>query len=215
MIATGLSVPVSLEACKRLSTRWARSACKGGVFMENLSSSYGVVSRWLKDDDPVYPCNRVKLEDKRRCYQMVTSRILPSVGDDWERTAEICTEVESAFVHVCFQSLGRDVSARNERDAVRILETCAVARPFAREGDCIAGATMDIVSNSGSGNRARALCELAQGDLRGFCYFGAGAVMALFAKTPAAREAACLALTKDHGLVSECLRGGRSTLPRA
>ena len=116
MIATGLSLPVSLEVCKRLSTRWDRDVCKGGVFMENLSSSYGFRSRWLRDKDPVYPCNWVAREDKFRCYQMVTSRILPAVGDDWDRAAEKCSQVEKDFVHVCFQSLGRDASSRSNRD---------------------------------------------------------------------------------------------------
>ena len=91
MIATGLNLPISLEVCSRLGRWWDRDACRGGVFMENLSSSYGFRSRWLRDDDPVYPCNWVAFEAKRRCYQMVTSRILPSVGDDWSRTAEICS----------------------------------------------------------------------------------------------------------------------------
>ena len=59
MIATGLSLPTSLDVCSRLGRWWDRDACRGGVFMENLSSSYGVRSRWLRDDDPVYPCNSV------------------------------------------------------------------------------------------------------------------------------------------------------------
>ncbi len=55
--------------------------------MENQSSSYGFTSTWLRDDDPLYPCDWVAREDKRRCYQMVTFRILPAVGDDWDETA--------------------------------------------------------------------------------------------------------------------------------
>jgi hypothetical protein len=215
MIATGLSVPISLGACRRLSTRWERDACKGGVFMENLSTSYGVVSRWLKADDAVYPCNWVQLADKWRCYQMVTSRILPLVGDDWERTAEICAGVESAFVQVCFRSLGRDASSRSWRDPARILETCAVARPYGGEAACIIGAAGDTASNSASGLAARPLCELAGERLRGPCYFGLGWVQGRLAKTPAAREDDCRALTKVPELVAECLSGGRSALPRA
>ncbi len=84
MIATGLDLAISLEVCSRLDRRWDRDACRGGVFMENISTSYGVRSLWLRDEDPLYPCNWVGLEAKRRCYQLVTSRILPTVGDDWE-----------------------------------------------------------------------------------------------------------------------------------
>src|SRR5262249_37312667 len=50
MIATGLSLPTSLAVCARLDRWWDRDACRGGVFMENLSSSYGFHSVYLKDD---------------------------------------------------------------------------------------------------------------------------------------------------------------------
>jgi hypothetical protein len=96
MITTGLSLPLSLQVCKRLATDWDRESCKGGVFMENLSPAFGVQSRWLRDDDPVYPCNVVAEEDKRACYEMVTTRILRVVGVEWEQTADICGGVETA-----------------------------------------------------------------------------------------------------------------------
>ncbi|HUG64978.1 MAG TPA: hypothetical protein VMK83_07155, partial [Gaiellaceae bacterium] len=57
MIATGLNLPISLEVCSRLDRWWDRDACRGGAFMENMSSSYGFTSIFLKDDDPLYPCN--------------------------------------------------------------------------------------------------------------------------------------------------------------
>ena len=141
--------------------------------MENLSSSYGVRSRWLRDDDPVYPCNWVATEAKRRCYQMVTSRILPSVGDDWTRTAEMCTSVESAFVHMCFKSFGRDASSRSNRDAADTIETCAIARPYGGEDDCIWAAAQDVVSNFTSGEqRAARSARRSRASLAEPCFEG-------------------------------------------
>jgi len=214
MIATGLNLAISLEVCSRLDRWWDRDACRGGVFMENISTSYGVRSLWLRDEDPVYPCNWVALEAKLRCYQMVTSRILPLVGDDWERTAEVCSKVERAFVSVCFQSFGRDASSRSERNAAATIETCAIARRYGGEGDCITAAARDVVSNFMSGERALALCRSVSNALASPCYEGIGAVMGRFRKTAAARVADCRALTTSEPLVEACLRGGRSTLPR-
>jgi hypothetical protein len=215
MITTGLSLPISLEVCSRLSRWWDRDACRSGVFMENLSSSYGVRSRWLRDDDPVYPCNWVAAQDKRRCYQMVTSRILPSVGDDWGRTAEMCAKVESAFVHICFRSFGRDASSRSGRDAAETIATCAIARPFGGEGDCISAAAQDVVSNFTTGERARPLCEAVPRPLADRCFEGLGLVMGRQRRTVEAREADCRALTSSDVLVEACMRGGRSGVPRA
>ena len=75
MIYTNLDLPYSLGICDQLATSWDRTACSGGVFMENLSTSYGVESKWLRDDDPMYPCTTVAEKHKLYCYLMVTSRI--------------------------------------------------------------------------------------------------------------------------------------------
>ena len=214
MIATGLSLPVSLEVCSRLVRWWDSDACRSGVFMENLSSSYGVRSLWLRDDDPLYPCTWVATEAKRRCYQMVTSRILPSVGDDWTRTAEICTTVENAFAYMCFRSFGRDASSRSGRDAAATIETCAISRPYGGERECIWAAAQDVVSNFTSGQSARPLCEAVPSSLTGPCFEGLGSAMGRLRKTVEARIADCRALTSSAVLVEACLRGGRNALPR-
>lgn len=215
MITTGVDLPLSLDVCKHLASWSDRDACKGGVFMENVAPSYGLRSRWLRDDDPVYPCNEVTRADKRRCYQVVTSRILPAVGDDWKRTAETCSEVETDFVPICFQSFGRDASSRSERDPAKTAELCTIAQPYGGEGDCIAAAARDVTANFTSGLRARALCETVDEDLRGRCYYGIGTVIGLLRTSRAEREADCRSIVTAPRFVEECLRGGQSTLPRA
>lgn len=214
MISTGLNLPLSLAVCRRLDRRWDRDACKGGVFMENLSPSFGVRSRWLRDDDPLYPCDAVAREDKQRCYLMVTSRVLPLVGDDWERAADTCARVEPDFIAACFRSYGRDASSRNSRNASETANTCAIAGPYGGEGWCIVGAAHDIAGNYASGPRALPLCDLVAANLRTDCFFGLGSVMGRLRKTSAARIADCRALVTQPRLVDACLRGGRSALPR-
>jgi hypothetical protein len=214
MIATGLNLPISLEVCSRLDRWWDRDACRGGVFMENISSSYGFTSIFLKDDDPVYPCNWVPYGERKRCYQIVTSRILPSVGDDWERTARVCAGVENDFVTWCFRSFGRDASSRSGRDAAKITEICAIARPFGGEGDCVEAAAYDITANYTSAERARTFCEVVSADVRERCYYGLGIVLGRFTMTTEARVADCEALVSEAELAAACIRGGRENLPR-
>ena len=213
MVATGLDLPRSLDVCRRLDIAWDRDACRGGVFMENIQSSYGFRSRWLRDDDPVYPCTAVARAAKFRCYQMVTSRILPAVGDDWARAAEACTRVEPDFVATCFLSLGRDASSRTSRDPHETARVCAVARSYSGEDECIQAAAMDVVSNYSSGEQATALCAVVAGDLRESCFFGLGATMGRFQTTWAARTADCRLVAAAPALVRSCLAGARSTLP--
>ena len=44
-------------------------------------------SKWLKEDDLLYPCTIVEKADKFYCYLLVTSYILPKVDGDWSETA--------------------------------------------------------------------------------------------------------------------------------
>ncbi len=55
MIYTGYDLPLALATCDKLATSWDQTSCTGGVFMENLQTSYGTTSQWLKDDNPLVP----------------------------------------------------------------------------------------------------------------------------------------------------------------
>ncbi|HET9436678.1 MAG TPA: hypothetical protein VFO64_00635 [Gaiellaceae bacterium] len=214
MIATGLNLPVSLEVCSRLDRWWDRDACRGGAFMENLQSSYGYTSTFLKDADPVYPCNWVPVGEKRRCYQIVTSRILGAVGDSWERTAEICSDVEPAFVSWCFRSFGRDVSSRTGRDSSEIAGLCAIARDYDHEAECVEAAAYDVTANFTSGERGAELCAALHSGVQEACFYGVGIVLGRFAMTSRERIADCRELSDRPALVDACVRGGRENLPR-
>jgi hypothetical protein len=215
MITTGLSLPRSLQVCKSLATDWDRESCKGGVFMENLSPAFGVQSRWLRDDDPVYPCNVVADEDKRECYETVTTRILRVVGVEWEQTADICGGVENGFIASCFRSFGRDISAQTHRNPSAIAGLCAVARPYGGEGECIAAGAIDMTANYTSGERASALCETAAANLRDGCYRAIGSIMGGFRSTEAEREGDCRSITSLPRYVAQCIRGTASIAPLA
>ena len=213
MIATGMHLARSLDLCRLTETRWERDACKGGVFMENISPSVGT-TQWLRDDDLLYPCNAVAVVDRARCYQMVTTRVLPAVGNDWEETAEICAGIEAAFVQMCFRSLGRDASNNTGRDVDRTVALCAVAREYDGEASCIRAAAQDFTANFTSGMKAKPLCDAVSPELAGVCFEGTGSVMARFRKTQSARLADCRSIASDPAHVVSCVRGGLSTLPR-
>jgi hypothetical protein len=215
MITTGYTLPLSLKVCDELATRWDRTSCNGGVFMENISTMYGVKSRWVRDDDPVYPCNVVAAEDKIKCYEIVTSRILQEVDWDWEKTAQICAGVEKGWSSACFRSLGRDVSGSAHQQAPRIRELCALAKPYGGEGTCIAGAAWAMTGNFKSGKRASRLCNSVAPGLRGGCYYRIGTVMVLYGPTAAKREADCRSLTTVERYAAACVRGGTEYLRRA
>ena len=210
MITTGYNLPVALRVCDFLRTEWEATSCNGGAFMENISTSYGVRSRYVKDEDPVYPCNWVAEADKLTCYQLVTSRILQVVGVDWEEVARICSEVETGWVQACFQSLGRDVAGQTHREVDEILEVCAVARPYDGERECVRFAAMDLTGNDPSGAHAAELCTSAEPGLREPCFDAVGAIMGRFRTTQQARAADCRRIATVASHVAACIEGTAS-----
>jgi hypothetical protein len=192
-----------LKICDGLATRWDQTSCTGGVFMENISSSYGIKSQWLKDGDLVYPCDVVKERHKLYCYLMVTSRILQANGYDWKGAARICAHVEKGWVATCFQSYGRDDSGFTHQNPPRIIALCRIAGRG--EGDCVYGASRDLTSNDANGTRAAQLCNLAPANARSRCFSGIGTILGGFSSSPAEHRAACSSLTQTF--LHACLRG--------
>jgi hypothetical protein len=212
MITTGYTLPLSLKTCDRLSTSWERTSCNGGVFMENISTLYGFKSRYLRDEDPVYPCNAVAEEDKIKCYEIVTSRILRVVDGDWEETSRICASAEANWVSACFRSLGRDSAGQAHEEPMEILRLCSLARASGGEGTCIDGAARAMTGNFKNGKPATVLCNAAPTGSRVQCYYGIGSVMSLYGGTEAARRADCRSITTMARYASACIRGGQDYL---
>jgi hypothetical protein len=203
MIYTRYDLPRSLQTCDRLQGDWDQTACTGGVFMENISSSYGIQSKWLRDDDLLYPCKTVAERHKLYCYLMVTSRILPAVGYDFAKTSKLCRTSESAWIETCFQSLGRDASGQTRQDPAGILRHCRTAGDMMVE--CVYGAVRDMASNYAGGREASELCEKAPEALRTRCFEGIGTILGDLHQAAAEIRAACGEITRRYR--AECTRG--------
>jgi mono/diheme cytochrome c family protein len=203
MIHTGYDLPRSLATCDRLRGSWDQTACTGGVFMENISSSYGIQSKWLRADDLMYPCNTVAERHKLYCYLMVTSRILPAVRYDFAETSRLCRTSEPNWVATCFQSLGRDASGQSRQDPDRIIELCRTAG--GSMGECLYGAARDVASNYAGGREAAVLCAGSPAPLRARCFEGIGTILRDLHETQADARAACGRITRRHRL--DCERG--------
>jgi hypothetical protein len=210
MIRSGYNLPFSLEVCDGLVTAWDQTACTGGVFMENISSSYGVKSKWLRDEDPVYPCQTVKERHKLYCYLMVTSRVNQLNGYDWKKTAAVCERVEKNWITTCFESYGRDASGFTRQSPRPVARICSYARDF--EGSCLYGAARDMTSNYSNGRRAGELCRRAPLGYRAQCFYGIGTILGDLHPTKAARRAAC-AEAAPTSFLPNCMTGAASRAP--
>ena len=207
MIYSGLDLPWSLSTCDRLQTDFDRVSCTGGVFMQNLMPGMGT-SRYLRKNDPIYPCNAVAEHHKIYCYLMVTSRILSLDGYNWHKTAAWCRRSEKGWVATCFQSFGRDASGFTQYQPHRTIRLCLEAGKDA--GECLYGAARDYGNNYAGGPQAARLCNLSPKTDRGYCFEGVGTILGALHRYGDERRAACNAVTPSR-YRPDCYRGAAIT----
>jgi hypothetical protein len=168
----------SLETCDALKDRWERNRCYGGVFMENVvaKDDPGHSSKYLKADQPLYPCDIVGARYKNECYQRQTSYALQTQGNDFAKVFDLCAKVEDDFRPACYQGLGWDASVQSLKQdtsdaaingSTRTL--CMLGKDYEARFNCAVGAVDYFIRDSYSDTRAKAFCEYFGADLRASC----------------------------------------------
>jgi hypothetical protein len=196
MIQTGYDLPLALAVCRHLQTRWDEVSCTGGVFMENGSTVYGMRSPWLKDSNPLYPCNVVKRRNKASCFLRVTTQILTTNKFDWRNTAKRCASLTRQWRSFCFRSYGRDTVHYVGGKTSGIDRLCRFTGRA--EGDCLYGAARTLADRDGKATAASRFCSSAPAATAGACFAGVGVVIGLLEPTAAARRRACIALARAY-----------------
>lgn len=90
--------------------------CHDGVFMENIWAIHDGGERspfaWLKDDNPIYPCNEPKIPYRyiRACWSNQPTISYRFFGGDLIKAGEICIGVEDTdHKQTCFDGLARQI----------------------------------------------------------------------------------------------------------
>ncbi len=161
----------SLETCDALGDEWERESCYGGVFMENIMADFnsGSSTKYLKADEPLYPCTAVDSRYKGQCYIMQTSYALRTQGGDFDKVFELCGTVEDEHRPTCYQSLGRDASGQTTSDAATTKEICMLGEDDEARSNCVIGAVKDFISYFHNDTQAKEFCRSLDADLRDTC----------------------------------------------
>jgi len=161
----------SLETCDKFDGWWERESCYGGVFMENVNTNLRYhYTKYLKDDDPLYPCNVASIRYKPSCYLMQTSYILDINGADFSGVFNLCKEVEEPYTDICYQSLGRDASGYSVSDVKKTSRICLLGKDFRQRSNCVIGAVKDFISYFHSDVEAKKLCSSLPEELKEKCF---------------------------------------------
>ncbi len=168
----------SLGMCDALADTWERNRCYGGVFMENSVDKDHPVhpSKFLRADQPLYPCDVVGVRYKNECYQRQTSHVLQVEGNDFNRVFDLCAKVEVNFRSACYQGLGWDASVQslkqgNSDAAINEATSrlCMLGVDHEAQFNCAVGAVDYFIRDSYSAVRAKTFCGYFGTNLRTLC----------------------------------------------
>ena len=199
MIQTGYDLPTALTLCGDLGTGWDEVTCTSGVFMENVSTRFGFRSQWLRENDPLYPCDSLEQRHRRSCYVRATTWILEQNGNDFASTARTCASAGSGWALYCFRGYGRDAVVDARYISLRrVLALCGIAGRG--QGACLYGAARTFGDGAGlaGARRAAAFCSRAPRAHGAACSAGLGIVLGLLFPTDAGRRTACARLAPRH-----------------
>ncbi len=180
-------LPKSLKDCDLVDPgNQAQEICYAGAFMENITTDEktGHPAKYIKKDDPVYPCNAKEIDHKykRACYFLVSSQILKINGWNIKEASNICATVETEFRFLCFQSLGRDVSGSTLRSTPQVIEMCQYAKDKEDNANCFYGAVRDYINEKGEFASGIELCKLVPSDYKQRCFDAIYLDMTLYKK---------------------------------
>ncbi|MBI3231535.1 MAG: hypothetical protein HYZ51_00415 [Candidatus Doudnabacteria bacterium] len=170
MAMTNTELFESLELCDNLIGSWEQASCYGGVFMENvIVDNKNHFTKYLKPEDPLYPCNASGERYKGACYLMQTSYMLKVTGGDFTKVFALCEKADVNYRVTCFQSLGRDASGRSSSNVQTTKSICVLGQNFEARSNCVVGAVKDFISYFHSDVRAKELCASLDQELQSIC----------------------------------------------
>ncbi|MDO8516478.1 MAG: hypothetical protein Q7S28_04455 [bacterium] len=149
----------SFAYCDKLTGYWEQMSCASGAYMENIiQDGKNHKTKFLRPEEPLYPCTESPEKYKNTCYLMQTSYMLKVNGRNFAQTFAWCVEA-GTYSNTCYESLGRDASGGSISDVAKTRDICLLGPDNDARTHCVIGAVKDFISYYHSDVEANALCN--------------------------------------------------------
>ena len=172
MYATEQDVPRSLSICNSIPKQEDTDWCYTGVFMENSTSSTNKEhpSKYLKAEDPLYPCNILEAKYLPTCYTLQSFYFAEISAYDWNKTAALCLKIPDLYQDKCFNALGQ-VEVGATSDPKTIYEKCEDLPTPKNQNECVKGSVGALGQRFTNGyENAKEFCGLIPKKFKQPCY---------------------------------------------
>lgn len=141
MFVTDGDLIVALRLCDKLPDLPQQEACYSGAFMENSSSSTNLdhPSKYIKADDPMYPCNTLEERYLSLCYRYQSSHFALLTKSNWDQTANLCLQVPKPYQIACFLTIGSNQVGFTQ-DMAKMIYNCNLMPAPEYQQACFQGA---------------------------------------------------------------------------
>lgn len=157
MYFTSNDLEASLNLCGQFKDE-IRSVCVNGVFMENFATDQKLhPSKYLKKDDPFYPCSLQSNRDKYDCFTYAPVYFLTLNNHNYSKALKWCREAEEEYQDYCVQGVGGQMIKENINNPKLVEKMCMSAQEDQIE-PCISGMVNLYINHFGSLENARELC---------------------------------------------------------
>ncbi len=189
----------ALATCDTFATRSKNFPvynCHDGVFMENIWAVHedGRPSpdRWLKEDDPVYPCDERRIEHRYRkaCWSNQPMRMYQMFGGDISRVSGYCLGVfDRQHQETCFDGLARQIHPITAGSPAETFRLCGQVAPAWRRS-CIYSIVKAGFS-VGDRETPYTLCRQIEVSSQEGCYRELFGIITAYAQSEAERREWC------------------------
>lgn len=168
----------ALNYCDSVGTKVSNFplySCHDGVFMENIWAVHedGSTSslRWVRDNDPLYPCSDPRIEDKylNACWSEQPTRLYQLYRGDLKKVGKICLEVKNqTWQKTCFDGLARQIHPLTKGQSEEVFRQCGLM-PGGWVGACVSSIAKAAYS-VGDRDLPYVLCSRLEGKDGEDCY---------------------------------------------
>jgi hypothetical protein len=169
MYLTENDLPGALDLCDALSSKNERDLCYTGALMANGDSfnSGDHPTKYIRDDDPLYPCPILKKSQQEQCY---TYGVLSRFQHNLLKSIDICLSIPAEFKGNCFETIGRDRTMLSANPQ-ELKSQCYQIEQDEWRKYCISGTAYNLVVRFGAlSNIPIDYCGITDSKYKNNCY---------------------------------------------
>lgn len=205
MFVTDGDLPRSLKLCDVFSDRGERETYYGGVFMENSSSSTNTdhPGKFIKADNPMYPCNILDKQYLSECYRYQSSYFAIYSKSDWAKVANLCSQVPNDYQLECFQTIGTNQVGYTQ-DFSQMKKNCGLIKEDNLRNICIQGIVVSLAGRYvNKSEKLIEFCQLVDAENKKSCFEQLGTAISAWYKYSVEAEKICDRIN-DENYASWC-----------